>query len=823
MLKYKIQHKLGAGGMGEVFLADDVETGRKVALKILLPQFSGSAESRERFLREMKVCAGLDHPNIIKVHDYGESEGTLYFVMDYIEGTSLQDKIKAGPIDIHDGVDIAAGIAKALAYIHPRGLIHRDLKPANIMVDKRGEPVLLDFGLVKALSEVSLTATGKVLGTPRYMAPEMMLFGSVDLRADLYQLGCILYELVTGKHAVPGKTRKEVAERCLYEVPAPPSTLNREIDPDLENLVMNVMEKNRDERYADAPAFLADIEAWKKGGKIPRRGSGRPIRDRPGTAPAPAPPEKPRTQAQRRVEPTPGSGATPSPAATPGPDLPPPTRTASNRRVEPGPGDGPGSVPPGRTGPPSTGRSMGPARPGAGSSRSVSMAEPGPDPMDASVRLTRPRQAPEASATKAPAALAIGLGACLVLLLVAFLRSGSVGTPAFGADGLLVREVFAGADLSWTSQAPYPDRLALRVGNEAPRELTFDPTAAKTHRVQLRDLEPGRPVAFRILYPDGTGSLETTFTPLGLAGIDHQSRVVSGLKGNLVLETRRVPARLKVEFPETGAAAWVAPAEATEHQVPVDLPGDGASVRCRVSVLGGPAKETVVVSGLTFQGLIPRVEEVVAGSGDRLAALADLGFALKEFLADRQVAQAPAKVRLLQAMEPLRDFAARVRAAGRPSEPDPEKHVPRSMAPGVDALTGVERSVFRPPGPLHFVDQYTPANAPRVHRERLVFADLPPEAHRAKEAALVLRTLGLLPQSAAALRIGFERAGRLSLYFGDGTRPAGKTELLVQAFDPRLLPEKGAFSVELTFESLTGKALERGLLSIVEAELQIRL
>lgn len=280
MLKYKIIRRLGAGGMGEVYLAEDIDHHRKVAVKILKRQFALSEESRVRFLREMKTCAELDHPNIIKVHDYGESEGTLYFVMDYLPGKNLKEITVDGPLDLSEAVALGKDIGSALAFIHPRQLIHRDLKPANITLGANREAILLDFGLVKALAEISLTVSGKMIGTPRYMAPEMMLTGKVDARSDIYQLGCILYELVTATHAVPGKTRKEVARRSIYEVPQAPSELRPEIDPSLENLIYNCLEKNQEHRYPSAVAFLEDLERYQARMPVPARGPRTPAREK---------------------------------------------------------------------------------------------------------------------------------------------------------------------------------------------------------------------------------------------------------------------------------------------------------------------------------------------------------------------------------------------------------------------------------------------------------------------------------------------------------------------------------------------------------------
>ncbi len=268
--RYRFLGKIGAGGMGHVFKAVDLKMKRNVAVKILPPELSGNAEVRKRFMRELSVISSLSHPNVVRLYDYGQSGRTLFYVMEYINGRNLAQILKNGPLEVDKALSVLRGVLEALVEVHGHKLVHRDIKPANIMVDAGGRVVLMDFGLVK-LFDSELTRTGKVLGTPRYLPPEMLLSGKVDARADLFQVSAVLYEMLTGVYAFKGDSRREIALAILNEDPELPSLLNPAIDINVENYVMNGLEKDPEKRYQSASQMLEILDELQRGGKIYRR------------------------------------------------------------------------------------------------------------------------------------------------------------------------------------------------------------------------------------------------------------------------------------------------------------------------------------------------------------------------------------------------------------------------------------------------------------------------------------------------------------------------------------------------------------------------
>jgi serine/threonine protein kinase len=277
---YKVEARIGAGGMGEVFRAFDKANSRTVAIKILPGDLSSNQEVKTRFLREMEVCSTLKHKNVISLYDYGESEGTLFFVMEYIDGPSIAQHIeKEGQSTPEFALTVTEHILEALHYVHSKDLIHRDLKPANILVEGEGEnlrAILMDFGLVKNFDS-QLTMTGKVIGTPRYIAPEMLTTGTVDHRSDIFQLGIVLYEMLAGGYAFKGTTRPEVVRNCLTLTPEPVSQINPLVNVDIDNLIFNAIEKDPDCRYSSATEMLVALRACRRGERIVRRKGQRPL------------------------------------------------------------------------------------------------------------------------------------------------------------------------------------------------------------------------------------------------------------------------------------------------------------------------------------------------------------------------------------------------------------------------------------------------------------------------------------------------------------------------------------------------------------------
>jgi len=210
--RYRIEGELGSGGMATVYLAEDLKHPRKVAIKVLKPALAESL-GHDRFLREVEIVAGLTHPNILKLIDSGESDGLLFFVMPYVSGETLQDRIRrGGPLPVEEALRIAREVADALAYAHENGVIHRDIKPSNILFEA-GHAVISDFGVARAVGAAGgteATATGIAVGTPKYMSPEQATGGEVDGRADIYALGCVLWEMLAGGAPFDGPTPQAI-------------------------------------------------------------------------------------------------------------------------------------------------------------------------------------------------------------------------------------------------------------------------------------------------------------------------------------------------------------------------------------------------------------------------------------------------------------------------------------------------------------------------------------------------------------------------------------------------------------------------------------
>jgi serine/threonine protein kinase len=266
---YRIIRKLGQGGMGEVYLADDSVLGRKVAVKVLPEDSVGDDQARRRLLREARAAATLDHPNICSIHEIGDEDGTSFIVMQYVEGQTLSDRLREKPMSLKESLDIASQIASALEEAHSRGIVHRDIKPQNIIITPRGLVKVLDFGLAKILpvetdasaeqTQSLLTDAGMVIGTAPYMSPEQAKCGPVDARSDLFSLGAVLYECVTGTPAFSGSTPMEICARVIHEDPPAPSKLNPSVPPELDRIVMRLLAKTRDGRYQSATLFLTDL------------------------------------------------------------------------------------------------------------------------------------------------------------------------------------------------------------------------------------------------------------------------------------------------------------------------------------------------------------------------------------------------------------------------------------------------------------------------------------------------------------------------------------------------------------------------------------
>ena len=263
---YQILERLGQGGMGQVFLALDQRLGRKVALKALLPEVQSDPDRLERFLQEARIASALSHPNVAALHEIGDAGDLRYLALEYVEGESLAEKLRGGPLSLPDTLSIGRQIADALDAAHALGIIHRDIKPANIMVTARGHVKLLDFGLAKIGGQPGpdtqlLTSVGSLVGTVMYMSPEQALGRKLDGRTDLFSLGAVLYETITGRVPFPGSNAQETIAHILQSQPEAIARFNYGTPEALERIVRKCLEKDRDRRYASARDLLVDLDA----------------------------------------------------------------------------------------------------------------------------------------------------------------------------------------------------------------------------------------------------------------------------------------------------------------------------------------------------------------------------------------------------------------------------------------------------------------------------------------------------------------------------------------------------------------------------------
>jgi eukaryotic-like serine/threonine-protein kinase len=269
--RYKVIRRLGSGGMANVYLAEDQELGRRVAIKILNDRHAHDEQFVERFRREAKSAAGLSHPNVVSIYDRGEAEGTYYIAMEYLDGRSLKELIVSrGPAPVPVAIDYARQILSALRFAHRNGIVHRDIKPHNVLVGGEGRVKVTDFGIARAGAASQMTEVGSIVGTAQYLSPEQAKGTTVDQRSDIYSLGIVLYELLTGAVPFTGDTPVEIAMKHISETPAPPSTLRPEVPHDLDLVVTRALAKDPADRYQSAEEMDADLERVLRGAAIAR-------------------------------------------------------------------------------------------------------------------------------------------------------------------------------------------------------------------------------------------------------------------------------------------------------------------------------------------------------------------------------------------------------------------------------------------------------------------------------------------------------------------------------------------------------------------------
>jgi len=264
ILHYKIIEKIGQGGMGEVYLAEDARLGRKVALKFLPASLTSDPEARERLLREAQAASRLSHPNILTIHAIEQADGRDFIAMEYIDGLTLDAAAKQAHWSIDELIDISVQIGDGLRSAHEAGIVHRDLKPANVLIDREGRARILDFGIAKVRGAAKLTKTGSTMGTIHYLSPEQAQGRDVDARSDLFSLGAIIYELVTGHQAFGGEHESAIVYAITHDEPEPLARYKKDVPDELQRIVSKCLAKDPAERYQGAAELLADLRTLKR-------------------------------------------------------------------------------------------------------------------------------------------------------------------------------------------------------------------------------------------------------------------------------------------------------------------------------------------------------------------------------------------------------------------------------------------------------------------------------------------------------------------------------------------------------------------------------
>ncbi len=259
--QYELKSLLGRGGMATVYLARQASMDRDVAIKVMAKELSDDEQFVARFEHEAQLIASLQHPHILPVIDFGHEGKLIYIVMQLVRGGSLDDRLRKGALTLNTASRMLGQISSALTFAHEKGIVHRDLKPNNVLLDERNNTYLTDFGIAKMLAGTSkLTATGNILGTPAYMAPEQWRGEPVDARTDIYSLGVMTYEMVLGRLPFSGETPYTLMYKHFNDAPPPPREINPSLNPVIEVVILRALSKNADERYQSAEEMAEDFD-----------------------------------------------------------------------------------------------------------------------------------------------------------------------------------------------------------------------------------------------------------------------------------------------------------------------------------------------------------------------------------------------------------------------------------------------------------------------------------------------------------------------------------------------------------------------------------
>jgi hypothetical protein len=294
---YEILSVLGAGGMGQVYSARNIISGRIEAMKVLLPDFAAEPELATRFTAEIRILATLEHPNIAQLRTAFQFQNQLVMVMEFVEGVTLEKRASESPLPLDDILNYASQVLAALSYAHSKGVTHRDIKPANIMITSHGQVKLMDFGIAKSTTDLQLTRPGTTMGSVYYMSPEQVRGGMVDARSDIYSFGVTLYELLTGRRPFQADTAYTVLNAQLNEAPQPLTQINPSLPPELNNIVLRAMVKAPEGRFQSADEFRAALRAIKE--PVPAKGP-QAVSAAAAASPAAIPAAAPKTAKGRR-------------------------------------------------------------------------------------------------------------------------------------------------------------------------------------------------------------------------------------------------------------------------------------------------------------------------------------------------------------------------------------------------------------------------------------------------------------------------------------------------------------------------------------------